>query len=613
MADNVAITAGSGTTIATDDVSSVHYQRVKLVDGTLDSTAAIPGDATNGLDVDVTRVQGTVTVSGTVTANAGTNLNTSSLALESGGNLATIAGAVRAEDAASADGHTGIPSLAVRKATPANTSNTDGDYEMLQMSAGRLWASATVDNGTGGSAVNIQDGGNSITVDGTITANAGSNLNTSALALESGGNLATLAGAVRAEDVASADGHTGIPAMAVRKATPANTSGADGDYEMLQVSAGRLWTSATIDAAIPAGTNNIGDVDVLTLPALPAGSNNIGDVDVLTLPSLPAGSNNIGDVDVLTLPNVTLAAGTNTNEVVGDVAQDAAIAGNPLSVGGRASSAVPTAMSADGDSVYAWHDRSGGYVINGRDAHDAALDSNTNPALIGGRASAAAPSDVSADGDAARAWFLRNGAQAMVVTAAGALIGGDATNGLDVDVTRVSGSVTTVDAGDVAHDAADSGNPVKVGGKAANAFPTAVANNDRANLITDLFGRLMTTHIDPAQQKHANKTYTSSQTGTDVITPTSGKKLAITSVVLGAYGTTAGRLILWFGDNADTTFTQDTDQVLVAASFAPSSTSKPGLIFTPAVPVFCTTADRELHITTDAALSVDVTIEYYEF
>jgi len=45
MADNVAITAGSGTTIATDDISTVHYQRVKLVDGTLDSTTAIVGDA----------------------------------------------------------------------------------------------------------------------------------------------------------------------------------------------------------------------------------------------------------------------------------------------------------------------------------------------------------------------------------------------------------------------------------------------------------------------------------------------------------------------------------------------------------------------------------------
>ena len=66
--------------------------------------------------------------------------------------------------------------------------------------------------------------------------------------------------------------------------------------------------------ALPAGTNNIGDVDVLTLPPLPAGTNNIGDVDVLTLPALPAGTNNIGDVDVLTLP--PLPAGTNN---IGDV------------------------------------------------------------------------------------------------------------------------------------------------------------------------------------------------------------------------------------------------------------------------------------------------------
>lgn len=55
MADNVAITAGTGTSVATDDVGGVHFQRMKLVDGTADSSAAIPGDATYGLDVDITR------------------------------------------------------------------------------------------------------------------------------------------------------------------------------------------------------------------------------------------------------------------------------------------------------------------------------------------------------------------------------------------------------------------------------------------------------------------------------------------------------------------------------------------------------------------------------
>ncbi len=71
--------------------------------------------------------------------------------------------------------------------------------------------------------------------------------------------LASGAAAIaKAEDVASADADVGSPAMAVRKATPVNTSGTDGDYEMLQMSAGRLWASATIDAALPTGANTIG-------------------------------------------------------------------------------------------------------------------------------------------------------------------------------------------------------------------------------------------------------------------------------------------------------------------------------------------------------------------
>ncbi len=44
----------------------MQYQRVKLVDGTLNSTAAIPGDATNGLDVDVTRMAALVASSANI-------------------------------------------------------------------------------------------------------------------------------------------------------------------------------------------------------------------------------------------------------------------------------------------------------------------------------------------------------------------------------------------------------------------------------------------------------------------------------------------------------------------------------------------------------------------
>jgi hypothetical protein len=60
----------------------------------------------------------------------------------------------------------------------------------------------------------------------------------------------------------------------------------------------------------------------------------------------------------------------------------------------------------------------------------------SSPVSVGGYASSTAPADVS-EADRVRAWHLLNGAQATAITAAGALIGGDATNGLDVDVTRL--------------------------------------------------------------------------------------------------------------------------------------------------------------------------------
>jgi hypothetical protein len=48
----------------------------------------------------------------------------------------------------------------------------------------------------------------------------------------------------------------------------------------------RPLNGVTLAAAVPAGTNNIGDVDVAS--ALPAGDNNIGNVDVVTAPGVYA-------------------------------------------------------------------------------------------------------------------------------------------------------------------------------------------------------------------------------------------------------------------------------------------------------------------------------------
>jgi hypothetical protein len=173
----------------------------------------------------------------------------------------------------------------------------------------------------------------------------------------------------------------------------------------------------------------------------------------------------------------------------------------------------------------------------------------------------------------------------------------------------------TVDAStlDVAHDAVDSGNPVKIGGKALTAMPAAVAANDRTNANFDLYGRQFVTHIDPGMQVFKTANYTTTQTGAVIWDPTTGKRIDITSIVVSSYGTTAGRLLLWAGANGDTVYTAGTDQLILPFSTAPSTTSKPGIVFTPPVPVFITTADFELHATTDAAMSLDVSVYGYEW
>lgn len=91
--------------------------------------------------------------------------------------------------------------------------------------------------------------------------------------------------------------------------------------------------SATITEALPAGTNNIGDVDVLTLPA----------GTVAGAASLPAGTNNIGDVDLLSGPT-----GASALQFQGSAAHGASDAGGPVKTGSVAVAhgANPTAVTA---------------------------------------------------------------------------------------------------------------------------------------------------------------------------------------------------------------------------------------------------------------------------
>ena len=285
----VAITAGAGsggTSIADDAAFTNASTSVTPVAGVYNSTLGTVSDgAASAL---------AITPKGSLMVNLRDN---------SGNELSVGGGTQFAEDVASSNADVGTIAMAIRKATPANTSGTDGDYEPMQVSAGRLWVDAsgktlTVDPsgvtspisaaslplpsgaataakqpalgtaGTSSADVITVQGRASMTpllVDPSGVTSPVSLASVPSHAVTNAGTFATqatiAAGAAaiaKAEDVASADADVGVPAFAVRKATPANTSGTDGDYEALQISAGRVWASATIDAALPTGSNTIG-------------------------------------------------------------------------------------------------------------------------------------------------------------------------------------------------------------------------------------------------------------------------------------------------------------------------------------------------------------------
>jgi hypothetical protein len=206
----------------------------------------------------------------------------------------------------------GQAEVAVTAALPAGTNNI-GDVDVLTepatiANAGALPGVVKVVAGYDGANVRVihTDAAGDVQVDLASSLPAGTN------------NIGDVD--VLTEPATAADGATGIPAVVKVVA------GFDGtDVQALHTdAAGDLQVD--LASSIPAGTNNIGDVDVLTEPAtaadaavgLPAvlkvaagydGANvralhtdAAGDLQIDLASALPAGTNNIGDVDVLTEP-----------------------------------------------------------------------------------------------------------------------------------------------------------------------------------------------------------------------------------------------------------------------------------------------------------------------
>jgi hypothetical protein len=120
-----------------------------------------------------------------------------------------------------------------------------------------------------------------------------------------------------------------------------------------------------------------------------------------------------------------------------------------------------------------------------------------------------------------------------------------ANSGVDIGDVDITSAVIT--GGAVAHDAADSDNPIKIGARARSSEITAVANNDRADLITDLVGKLITLpYANP--ENFVSGAITSAMTGTTstslIAAPGSGLRNYITQITVSNAHATQGTDVL---------------------------------------------------------------------
>ncbi len=120
-------------------------------------------------------------------------------------------------------------------------------------------------------------------------------------------------------------------------------------------------------------------------------------------------------------------------------------------------------------------------------------------------------------------------------------------------------------------------------------------------------------NVDPASQIWKQVEYNTAQTGTNIWTPASGKKLVITSLDVMVGGSTGGLVTIWGAPSGTTTFTpNNTDQTFFKGEFAPNANSKPGALKNPPVPMFSDTVNDCLKITTSAGMTVYITVYGYE-
>ena len=114
-------------------------------------------------------------------------------------------------------------------------------------------------------------------------------------------------------------------------------------------------------------------------------------------------------------------------------------------------------------------------------------------------------------------------------------------------------------AGTVAHDIVDSGNPVKIGGRARSSEITAVASDDRTDFITDLVGKQITLPYSNPENfvSGAITTAMTATTSTSLVAaPGAGLRNYITTIIVSnAHATVGTDVIIQDGSGGTTLMT----------------------------------------------------------
>ena len=110
---------------------------------------------------------------------------------------------------------------------------------------------------------------------------------------------------------------------------------------------------------------------------------------------------------------------------------------------------------------------------------------------------------------------------------------------------------------------------------------------------------------------HKDGEYSTTQTTTALWTPTTGKRFVVTDLSIATGGTTAG-IVTIFDSAAATAYSVGTTPAIFRGEFAPSANAKPGMIKSFNVPYYSAAVNNRVHVTTSAAMTIYVQLNGYE-